>query len=44
MEINPVFPDIWFSLGCLYLRKQNWAFACRSFAKSVQLDDSSCNY
>ena len=43
MEFNPVFPDIWFNLGVLYLRQQNWAFACRSFGKSVQLDDTLCN-
>ncbi len=44
MEINPIFPDIWFSLGVIYLQKENWTEACRCFCKSVQLDDSLCKF
>jgi hypothetical protein len=40
MEINPIFPDIWFSMGIIYMKNKNWVMSCRCFAKAVQLDDT----
>jgi len=41
LEINPLFPNIWFTLGCIYLQLKTWEKAVRCFSKCVQLDDSS---
>jgi uncharacterized protein YbcI len=41
MEINPMFPNIWFTMGCIYLRLKNWPNASRSFSKCVALDETN---
>jgi len=41
LEINPIFPNIWFTLGCAYLKMKNWEGAIKSFSSSIQIDDSS---
>ena len=41
LEISPLFPNIWFTLGCVYLRVKNWASAVNALSKSVSIDDSS---
>jgi len=43
MEINPMFPNIWFTMGCIYLRLSNWQMAIKCFSKSVGLDESSAD-
>ncbi len=43
MEINPMFPNIWFTMGCIYLRMSNWQMAVRCFSKSVALDETSAD-
>ena len=41
MELNPVYPDIWFNLGCLYLKKRVFMKALACFSKMLSLDDSN---
>ena len=41
LEINPLFPNIWFTLGCANLTIKNWEGAIRAFSQSIQIDDST---
>lgn len=41
LEINPLFPNIWFTLGCIYLRISQWENAIRSFSKCVSVDETN---
>ena len=41
LEINSLFPNIWFTVGCIYLRLSNWEKAVNAFSKSVGIDDSN---
>ena len=41
MSINPVFPDIWFTMGSMYLKSKQYQKALISYSKMLSLDDSS---
>lgn len=41
LEINPLFPNVWFTLGCIYLKLANWTNAARAFSRCVQIDESN---
>lgn len=36
LDINPLYPGIWFSLGCCYLKTSQWDNAARAFTSCVQ--------
>ena len=42
MEINPIFPDIWFNLGMIYMTQNNFDKALNSFSKNLSMNDSNC--
>ena len=42
MEINPIFPDIWFNLGMIYMTQNNFEKALNSFSKNLSMNDSNC--
>jgi tetratricopeptide (TPR) repeat protein len=41
LELNPLFPNIWFTVGCIYLRQSIWEKAINAFSRSVSIDDSN---
>ena len=41
MEINPIFPDIWFTLGIIYMSEKNYIKGINSFGRILQMDDSN---
>ena len=41
MEINPIFPDIWFTLGIIYMSENNFIKGINSFGRILQMDDSN---
>ena len=40
LEINPLYPNAWFTLGCAYMRLKNWESACFSFQKLIFIDSN----
>jgi tetratricopeptide (TPR) repeat protein len=38
LEINPLYPNIWFTLGCAYMKLKNWPDACSTFQKLICVD------
>jgi tetratricopeptide (TPR) repeat protein len=41
MEINPIFPDIWFTLGIIYMSEKNFIKGINAFGRILQMDDSN---
>jgi hypothetical protein len=41
LAINPLFPGIWFTVGCIHLRMKNWTQAVSAFSKALALDDTN---
>ena len=41
LDINPLFPNIWFTLGCLYLSKRLFEKSIYAFNQSLSIDDES---
>jgi tetratricopeptide (TPR) repeat protein len=41
LAINPLFPGIWFTVGCIHLRMKNWTKAVSAFSKALALDDTN---
>lgn len=41
LEVNPLFPKIWFTLGCLYLSFKKYEDAIRSFNQSLSFDEDN---
>ena len=42
MEINPIFPDIWFNLGMIYMQEKNFQKSLNAFSKNLSINDSNC--
>jgi tetratricopeptide (TPR) repeat protein len=38
LAINPLYMNTWFSLGCAYMRFDEWDKALRAFSRVVSLD------
>lgn len=38
LAINPLYMNTWFSLGCAYMRIDEWDKALRAFSRVVSLD------
>ena len=36
LALNPLYPGIWFSVGCCYLQTQRWEEAAKAFTSCVQ--------
>ena len=43
MEINPIFPDIWFNLGIIYMNEKNYQKSLNCFSKNLSINDSNCD-
>eukprot|EP00010_Vexillifera_abyssalis_P004178 CAMPEP_0201556560 /NCGR_PEP_ID=MMETSP0173_2-20130828/56232_1 /ASSEMBLY_ACC=CAM_ASM_000268 /TAXON_ID=218659 /ORGANISM="Vexillifera sp., Strain DIVA3 564/2" /LENGTH=420 /DNA_ID=CAMNT_0047968893 /DNA_START=536 /DNA_END=1795 /DNA_ORIENTATION=- len=41
LVLNPLFPDVWFSLGCCAMQLEQWESAQRAFTRMVSLDPSN---
>jgi tetratricopeptide (TPR) repeat protein len=42
LQTNPLFPKIWFTLGCLYLQNRLFEKAVNAFSQSVALEEDNC--
>lgn len=41
LAINRLYKDAWFTLGCAYMRTEDWKNAIYSFRVAVSIDDQS---
>lgn len=41
LEINPIFPKIWFTVGCIYLRLTKFEKAANAFSQSIGIDEDN---
>jgi hypothetical protein len=44
LEINPLFPKIWFTVGCIYLRLTKFEKAANAFSQSIAIDEDNGKY
>ena len=40
LEINPLYPNAWFTLGCTYMKLQQWNNACGAFQRLICIDSN----
>lgn len=40
VEINPLYPNVWFTLGCAYMKVKSWTEALNAFQKLVCIDSN----
>jgi len=43
LGLNPLYPNIWFSMGCCYLQLENWEEGARAFTSCVQQEPEDGN-
>jgi len=39
LKLNKLYPETWFTLGCAYMRMEDWKSAIFSFGTVVSIDD-----
>jgi tetratricopeptide (TPR) repeat protein len=41
LALNPLFPRIWFAIGCAYMRVENWEKAINCFIRLVTMEEDN---
>lgn len=42
LAISRLYPDAWFTMGCAYMRLEDYKQAIYSFGVSISIDESNC--